>query len=285
MSAGIGIDLSGRTVVIGGAGGEGIGTATAERLGACGADLIIVDLNRRAMEPLRDLLDAAGVGYSSIECDLRDESEFMARLDEAASSLAPLYGVVSVAGGLRADQWGPTAEIDIARFDEVIALNLRASLITLRVVANRLIVEQRNGAAVAISSVAGMSALPYGVAYASAKAGLNALIRTAAIEWGRNGIRVNAVAPGSIRTGKNAADDHLLTDAERAVVPLGRRGLPTDVADAAVFLLSDLSSWITGQVLAVDGGSSVRPSFLDEEDLPVFIADRATRKALRGAKE
>ena len=103
----------------------------------------------------------------------------------------------------------------------------------------------------------------------------------APLEWGRLGLRVNAVAPGSVRVAGNAAAEDLELD--RRAIPLGRRGQPEDVAGAVLFLLSDLSRWITGQVLAVDGGASVKPSYLDDDGLPVFVRDEALRRRLLGA--
>jgi len=113
-----------------------------------------------------------------------------------------------------------------------------------------------------------------------------AMVRTAAIEWGPHAIRVNSVAPGTVRTPKSqrgappGADQD--TPEERAVLPLGHRGHPDDIAGAVLFLLSDLASWITGQVLAVDGGSSIRPSFLGADNIPVFVRDQAMRSRLLG---
>ncbi|MGH9097088.1 MAG: SDR family oxidoreductase, partial [Acidimicrobiales bacterium] len=102
---------------------------------------------------------------------------------------------------------------------------------------------------------------------------------------GGGGVRVNAVAAGTIRTpaSEGHRSDPLGPEAERSALPLGRRGHPDDVAGAALFLLSDLAGWITGQVVVVDGGSSTRPSFLDQDDLPVFVGDGALRWRLAQA--
>ena len=121
-----------------------------------------------------------------------------------------------------------------------------------------------------LASIAALSAMPFGAAYAVAKAGLLALVRTQAVEWGPHGIRVNAIAAGSVRTPKNA--DYTPDESgRRCDVPLRRRGEPDDIAGAALFLLSDLANFVTGHTLVVDGGASVRPSFLDDDDLPVYV--------------
>ena len=132
-----------------------------------------------------------------------------------------------------------------------------------------------------IASIAGLSAMPFGAPYAAAKAGMMALTRTAALEWGPLGIRVNAVAPGTIRTARNRDTSSAEERAEeRDAIPLGRRGRPEDIAAAVLFLLSDLAGFVTGQVLAVDGGSSVRPSYLGGDNLPIFVQDSALRTRL-----
>ena len=201
-------------------------------------------------------------------------------LRELIDEIPEVHGLVHVAGGLQ-NQWGAVVDTPSETFEEIVQRNLHAAFLTTQVVAKRLITQGAGGSIVHIASVAGLSALPYGAAYAAAKAGMLSLVRTAALELGAAHIRVNAVAPGTVRTPTN--DDQSTrreTDEERAAIPLQRRGVPDDVANAVLFMLSDLASWITGQVLAVDGGSSTRPSFLDAANLPVFVHDDELRARL-----
>jgi NAD(P)-dependent dehydrogenase (short-subunit alcohol dehydrogenase family) len=123
--------------------------------------------------------------------------------------------------------------------------------------------------------------MPFGAGYAASKAALLSLSRTMALEWGPLGIRVNAVSPGTIHVPRNAGSEE--TDQDRTVIPLGRRGVPEDIASAVLFLLSGLSSWVTGQMLAVDGGASIRPGYLDESGLPIFVRDPDLRQKLSGS--
>jgi NAD(P)-dependent dehydrogenase (short-subunit alcohol dehydrogenase family) len=217
-----------------------------------------------------------------VVADLRDPAEIERVVSEAGDEL---YGLVHVAGGMWPQQWSGLIDMDPAVFDDILELNLRTMMLTTTAVARRLRTLGRPGSLVALSSVAGLSAMPFGAPYSAAKAALMSLVRTAALEWGPLGIRANAVAPGTVRTPKslrgnpNPPPD---TPAETAAVPLGRRGSADDIAGAVLFLLSDLAGWITGQVLAVDGGSSARPSFLGEDNLPVFVRDEALRSRLTG---
>ena len=112
-------------------------------------------------------------------------------------------------------------------------------------------------------------------AYGAAKAALDSLTRTLSVEWGPHGIRVNTVAAGTIATPRAGQSD--LADAAGALIPLGRRGRPDDIAHAAVFLLSDLASYVTGHTLVVDGGSSNMGVGLDEHLLPAFVTSPAIR--------
>jgi 3-oxoacyl-[acyl-carrier protein] reductase len=271
------LTLSGRSVVVAGAGGGGIGTAVCQFLAEAGATVVAWDLDPdRLAVTERALRDLNGPHHFAVV----DVCEADA-VDQAVRAAGRLHGLVHVVGGLQPDQWAPLLEVTPAAFDEVIDLNLVSAFVTSKAVAARLVEQRTGGSIVHIASIAGLSAMPFGAAYSAAKAGMVALTRTAALEWGPFGIRVNAVAPGTVRVPGNrseSADED--TVEERAAIPLGRRGQPGDIAGAVVFLLSELAGFVTGQVLAVDGGSSARPSYLDAANLPVFVRDADLRARL-----
>jgi len=279
------LDLSGRVVVVAGAGGGGIGTAICRMLAEAGASIAALDVREDALAAVTDAVAGTRGTHRNLVVDVRNADE-VERAVTAAGEQGPLHGLVHVAGGLFPDQWAPLVDLDLAVFDRVLELNLRAALATSQSVARRLIAQGGGGSIVTISSVAGLTAMPFGVGYSAAKAAMLALVRTAAIEWGPHAIRVNAVAPGTVRTPKSQrgapAGADIDTPEERAVLPLGHRGHPDDIAGAVLFLLSELAAWVTGQVLAVDGGSSIRPSFLGADNLPVFVRDEAMRSRLLG---
>jgi len=276
------LGLGRRTVVVAGAGGGGIGTAVCRVLVEAGAVVAALDNDADRLGVSERAMDEAGGRYRSVMADVRNADDVAAALADTAT-LGPLHGLVHVAGGLLPDQWAALLDTAPATFDSVLDLNLRSALLTTRAVGARLVEQKTGGSIVHITSIAALSAMPFGAAYAAAKAGLIALTRTAALELGPAGIRVNAVAAGSVRTPRNrtqsSADD---TPAERAAIPLGRRGQPDDIARAVLFFLSELSGFVSGQVLAVDGGSSARPSFLDDVNLPVFVRDPELRTRLLG---
>lgn len=275
--------LAGKVVVVAGAGGGGIGTGIASLAARAGASVVGLDNRPEALR----ILDAALAGtpgpHRSLAVDLRHPSEVEEAVAEA-DDLGPLHGLVHVAGGMWPEQWATVLDTDLAVFDQVVDLNLRTALTTLRAVGSRLVANGAGGSMVTIASIVGQSAMPYGTAYAAAKAALLSVTRTAALELGPRGVRVNAVAVGTVRTPKNA-DDRAgglpeETPAERVAIPLGRWGKPEDIAGGVLYLLSDLSTWTTGQTLAIDGGSSTRPSLLDADNLPVFVQSTKIRDRL-----
>jgi NAD(P)-dependent dehydrogenase (short-subunit alcohol dehydrogenase family) len=279
------LDLSGRVVVVVGAGGGGIGTAVAGALANAGAQVVGVDVRPAALDALEGAWAGTPGPHRMVVADGRKPEDIEAALDTAAA-LGPLFGLVQVAGGQWPEQWSPLTALDPATWDAVVELNLRAPMLSTTAAARRMAATGQGGSIVLVASLVGLSAMPFGAAYAASKAGLMSLTRTAAVELGPLGIRVNSVAPGSVRTPKSEANTPPVpeSDAERAAVPLRRRGRPADIASAALFFLSDHAAWVTGQVLAVDGGSSARPSFLDADDVPVFVRDPSLRARLSGLR-
>ena len=263
------LQLDDRTFVVAGAGGGGIGTATCAAIVLAGGRVIAIDNNIDRLEMVARL-----ARVTPRLADARD----LAAMERVLSTEGPVHGLVHVAGGLRVDQWERTEDLRMSSFDDVIANNLRSALVTSRAVATQMLSNDITGAIVHVASIAALGALPYGAAYAVAKAGMLALMRTQAVEWGPRGIRVNAVAPGSVAT--PGSNEFSPDGSDGVSIPLRRRAEPDDVASAVLFLLSDLASFVTGHTLMVDGGASVRPAYLDDTDLPIFVQDAGLRPRL-----
>ena len=274
------LSLSGRGVVVVGAGGGGIGTAIARLAASEGAFVTAVDRDEQALDQAMAAIEAAGGSGQRCAVDAGSAAGAREIMQRAARAEAPLAGLVNVVGGMLPGHWASLLDYSEENLDALLRSNLKVAFLTSQAFARALSAAKRPGAIVQIATIAALQGMPYGAGYATAKAGLLALARTMALEWGPLGIRVNAVAPGTIKVPKNAGSGETAQD--RAVIPMGRRGRPEDIAGAVLFLLSDLAEWITGQLLPVDGGASIRPGYLDEAGLPVFVRDRALRRRLLG---
>ena len=244
---------------------------------AAGAEVIAVE---RSPEEL-DKLDSLPRPVVKVQADLTAPHAPAAVVEAALNAHGRIDGLINVAGGTGIDDFGPLVDIDRQGWDRVMANNLRYVAFLNREVARAMINVGTEGAMVNVSSVSSLASQPFLAAYGAAKAGLNSLTRTMAVEWGGHGIRVNAVAPGTITTPR--AGDHESLDAAKRAIPLGRRGHPVEIAAAAVFLLSPQASYITGQVLAVDGGMSVKLAMLGDDNAPVFVTDPEVRARMMGS--
>ena len=273
MSA-VELGVGDRTVVVAGAGGGGIGTAVSAALVHAGATVLGFDIDRDALAATEQA--TADARFVPTVADATDV-DAVERAFGALDGLPPLHGLVHVVGGMPIGDWSSVTDMPAERFAAVVAFNLQSSFVTAQAVARRLVDAGSPGSIVLLSSISGMQAMPFGAPYAAAKAAILAFVRTAALELGPHGVRVNAVAPGTIRASASGAPDSV---AEQLAIPLRRRGTPDDIAGAVLYLLSDAAGFVTGHTLVVDGGSSVRPSFLDDDDLPVFVHDAGLRARL-----
>jgi len=255
------IDLSGRVAVITGA-AQGIGRGIAETLAAAGAAVAAVDRNAERLEETVAAIEAAGGTAMPLPLDVTDEGAVAAAWERVASTLGGLDILANAAGVISPNV--PAHEAELADFDRVIAVNLKAALITAKHAFGPMKAAGR-GSIINLSSQAALLSLPNQAIYTASKGGVTTLTRSLAIDWAPSGIRVNAIAPTFIRTPMAEpmlADPAVLRAAQRRI-PLGRVGDPADIAHVALFLASDLSALMTGQTLAVDGGWSVGEPELD----------------------
>lgn len=237
-----------RHVLVTGAAG-GIGTAIAARFAADGCRLTIVDLRTDPLSVAAAKLRATGADVSLIAGDLADEDFATTLVDRAG----PLDVLVNAAGIYPAT---PLLEMTAADWDRVQDVNVRAALLTTVAFARQRVTAGAPGAVVNISSGAATRARPGAAHYATSKAALEMLTKACAVELGTHGIRVNAVSPGFVTVDSEANPVTEEYAAAVSVNPLGRRGLPTDIAAAVHWLADDDAQWITGAVLRVDGGST-----------------------------
>jgi 3-oxoacyl-[acyl-carrier protein] reductase len=227
--------------------GRGLGRAIAERLAADGFSVAVLDVDDRLGEETADR-----VGGRFHHCDVRDQ----ASVDAAAAAVGRVDALVNNAGIWR---FGPLLEASAGDVDDVLGVNLLGTLACCRAFAGRF---DAGGAIVNLSSAAAAMCPPGVEVYPVSKAAVEALTRQLSGELGPMGIRVNAVAPGLIVTEGTAANYEGERAAVRAkAIPLRRIGRPADIADVVAFLVSERSSYVSGQVIAVDGGlTASRPS-------------------------
>lgn len=246
--------------------GRGIGAAVVAALAEHGARVGVIDIDAaRGRAVVADVARAGGAACFA-QADVLVEESLGAAFEELDERLGSPRVLVNVAGGMRDHaRWRPADEWSTDDWARITALNLTYVLWSCRAVlpAMRLAGE---GAIVNVASVSGLTGAPSHAAYGAAKAGLISLTRTLALENGPYGVRVNAVAPGTIDTpavGRGRTEE--LAQRMAASVPLQRRGTAAEIASAALFLASPWASYVTGQTLVVDGGASVKfPIFLPE---------------------
>jgi 3-oxoacyl-[acyl-carrier protein] reductase len=250
--------LSGRNALIIGGGGEGIGRAITRGLARAGSAVAVADADPKRAEEAAAEIAAAGATSVGLAGDVRSPDDIDGFVEHAAQELGGLDVLVTVVGGQLA--FVPAARLHELRDEDwrlMFELNLHYVARAVRAALLVFLAQGRGGTIVSVGSIAGQAGSPMQAAYGAAKAGLASLARSVAAEYSREGIRMNVVTAGPIATPVARAAQAGALD----WIPMGRAGEASEVADAAVFLASPASSYITGQSLVLDGGATAAGPF------------------------
>ncbi len=249
------IDLTGKTAIVTGS-SRGIGRAIAELFARCGANVVVSSRSEEACTPVVEAISAAGGEALAIPCHIGKKDELQALVDKTIAA----YGQIDmlVCNAAINPVYGPMQDLSDEAFDKIMGTNVRSTFNLCNMVLPGM-AQNGGGTVVILSSIAGIrGSLTIG-AYGISKAAEAALARNLALEWGPKNIRVNALAPGLIKTdfAKALWEDKERLDRIEQRTPLRRIGAPEDIAGTALFLASDLSAYVTGQTIVADGGETI----------------------------
>jgi NAD(P)-dependent dehydrogenase (short-subunit alcohol dehydrogenase family) len=274
------LDLGGRIVVVSGAGGGGIGTTVTRMAAEAGATVVAVSRSTENLDEHIAPLGARGLAVIPVAADASTDEGIETVLGAVRDTDGDLYGLVNVAGGAEPATWMPSTRVTRQDWRALFAANLETAFFMSQAVAAEIRRNRSVGSIVSISSISGMNTAPFHIAYGTAKAAIVAMTRTMAVELAQDDIRVNAVAPGVTATAASMTYTGEDPDRDRQAIAMGRRGTPEEQAGAILFLLSDLSSYITGQTLLVDGGLNLKWTHLGADNTSLFLKDDSFREEI-----
>ncbi len=246
-------DVAGRRVFVAG-GAQGLGAALCGALAERGAQVVVADLRAKDAERLAGELP--GEGHYALGVDITDEASVDAAIDECLRRDQRLDVVVNSAG---VADFGPAVELEAERFARTISVNLNGAFLLSRCAARHML-SRGEGSIIHIASVSSTVVNPEYSAYSSSKAGLAQLVRLLALEWAKQGVRINAIGPAVVETPLTA--EYTLANEDRrnyalSKIPMGRFCQPQDLFGALLLLASSAGQFITGQTFYVDGGRTL----------------------------
>ncbi|MDG4665734.1 SDR family oxidoreductase [Mycobacterium sp. 236(2023)] len=277
---GLSIDLTGRVVVVSGAGGGGIGTTITRLAAQAGATVVAVSRSTQNLDEHVAPLAQQGLSVVPVAADAASDEGIAAVIDQTRRLDGRLYGLVNIAGGAAPATWMPATRVTREDWRALFTANLETAFFMSQAVAAEIRGSGNAGSIVSISSISGMNTAPFHIAYGTAKAAVVAMTRTMAAELALDNIRVNAVAPGVTETAASRMYVDEDPERDRTAIAMGRRGTPEEQAGAILFLLSDLSSYMTGQTLLVDGGLNLKWTHLGADNTSLFLKDENFREAI-----
>ncbi len=250
-------ELENKVALVTGA-GVGIGQAIALAFAREQASVVVADLNEDTAQETVALIEQAGGRAAAVTCDVSDEDQVRAMVAQCVTRFGGLHVACNSAAVSRGS--GAIHTFDRAVFDQTLELCLTNTFLCMKHEIEHMLAHG-GGSIVNISSNASLRGQPYNTAYAAAKSGVNLLTKSAAAEYGHKGVRINAVSPGVIRTPgveKYFEEQPKIAEGLKQAAVMRRLGEPSEIAEAVTFLASDRASFITGQLLSVDGGAAVR---------------------------
>jgi NAD(P)-dependent dehydrogenase (short-subunit alcohol dehydrogenase family) len=245
-----------RSVLVTG-GASGMGRAAALLFAREGAAVTVVDRAADGAEDTAREITSGGGRAIAAPADVGNEGDVAAAVGTAVDAFGGLDGVMTSAGVFHGGDLKPLGEVELADFLFVLQVNLAGTFLAIKHAVPHLV--DRRGAVVTIASTAALEGHGYGSGYTASKGGVAALTRLAAVQYGPQGVRVNCICPGSVDTPMTAGTWRTPEAQERIrrIVPLQRVAEPEEIASVAAFLLSDGAAYLTGQTIAVDGGTTI----------------------------